>query len=251
MGMNEIDFKEFYDKAGRLNGWDFSKVQCLTEGVQWNFYEEVMNICRSTDVLLDIGTGGGENVLTIASGLQFIVGIDASSGMIETAHANLSNAKVSNLRFVEMDSEALQFPAGFFDVVSCRHAPFDAKEAARVLKDKGLFITQQVSEADKWNLMNFFERGSSLGKPDGALRDKYIYELKAAGFSKVECREYDAKEYYQRAEDLLFLLKHAPIIPGFGEDSADFKRLEVFVQSNQTNKGIVTNSKRFMLVARK
>lgn len=28
--MNELEYKNFYDKVGRLNGWDFSKIKCET-----------------------------------------------------------------------------------------------------------------------------------------------------------------------------------------------------------------------------
>ncbi|MGQ0518802.1 SAM-dependent methyltransferase, partial [Bacillus sp. D-CC] len=30
--MNELEYKNFYDKVGRVNGWDFSKIKCETVG---------------------------------------------------------------------------------------------------------------------------------------------------------------------------------------------------------------------------
>lgn len=132
--MNELDYKNFYDKVGRLNGWDFSKLQYVTEGAMWEFYEEVIERCKPSDVLLDIGTGGGENVLRIASAASSIIGIDNSSGMIEMAKSNLEQACVSNVQFFKMESEDLRFPNSFFDIVSCCHAPFMAAEVARVIK---------------------------------------------------------------------------------------------------------------------
>lgn len=39
--MNELEYKSFYDKVGRLNGWDFSKIKCETVGDTWDFYSEV------------------------------------------------------------------------------------------------------------------------------------------------------------------------------------------------------------------
>ena len=88
--MNELEYKSFYDKVGRLNGWDFSKIKCET-GEIWDFYGEVKERCKSSDILLDVGTGGGENVLNIASSAKLLIGIDNSNGMIETAHSNLKN----------------------------------------------------------------------------------------------------------------------------------------------------------------
>ncbi|MBY0595844.1 class I SAM-dependent methyltransferase [Bacillus bingmayongensis] len=249
--MNELDYKKFYDKVGRLIGWDFSKLKYETEGALWEFYEEVIERCKPSDVLLDIGTGGGENVLKIASAASSIMGIDNSSGMIEMAQSNLEKACVSNVQFFKMDSEDLRFPNDFFDIVSCCHAPFMATEVARVIKNGGVFLTQQVNERDKWNLKEAFGRGQCLGEKDGTLKEKYVRELKYADFHDVQILEYDAIDYYQTPEDLIFLLKYTPIIPRFGEEKDDFDILEKFIITNKTEKGIRTNSKRFMIVAYK
>lgn len=247
--MTEFDYEDFYDKVGKENGWDFSKIQCEVEGVQWNFNEEVIKKCNSSDLLLDIGTGGGEKAINIASSVNFLVGIDISNRMMKTAKDNLAKSRIPNVRFVNMDANKLQFPQGFFDIVSCRHSPFDSKEVARVLTEHGVFLTQQVSEHDKLNIMQAFGRGSHNNR-DGELKERYETELKRAGFSNIKTYEYDAIEYYQRIEDLIFLLKHTPIIPNFGEESADFEILEKFIHENKTGKGIITNSKRFMIVAK-
>jgi tRNA G46 methylase TrmB len=71
--MNELEYKNFYDRVGKINGWDFSKLQVTSEVIEWNFYEEVIRRSKSTDVLLDVGTGGGENVISIASSFHFIL----------------------------------------------------------------------------------------------------------------------------------------------------------------------------------
>ncbi|MBW7457429.1 class I SAM-dependent methyltransferase [Paenibacillus sepulcri] len=248
--MNELEYRKFYDRVGQLNGWDFSKVQCESEGVKWDFYSEVTRRCRKSDLLLDIGTGGGEALLSIADCAALLVGIDDSPGMIQEALANLEQSKKSNVRILPMNAEKIDFPAAFFNVVSCRHAPFSAQEIARVLEGGGVFLTQQVSEDDKLNLIRAFGRGQKAAQ-DGTLKNKYSSELSEAGFSDIQSFDFDATEYYKTYEDLVFLLKHTPIIPNFGQGSDDFAKLEAFIQENQTGKGIKTNSKRFMIIARK
>jgi hypothetical protein len=62
---------------------------------------------------------------------------------------------------------------------------------------------------------------------------------------------YNAAEYYRSYEDLIFLLKHTPTIPGFGKEQADLHRLAAFIEGNKTEKGIATNAERFMIIARK
>ncbi|GIO25193.1 class I SAM-dependent methyltransferase [Oceanobacillus sp. J11TS1] len=249
--MNQINYESFYDKVGKTNGWDFSKVKSFSEGISWDFYEEVIKKCESKDILLDIGTGGGESVLKISPSLLLLIGIDLSNGMIKTAQSNLKESNVSNVKFFQMSSEDLQFPNGFFDTISNRHAPFSSKEVFKVLKSKGYFLTQQVSEADKLNIKEAFGRGQAFNQSDGKLKEHYIRELTNAGFSEVKSYEYNATDYFQRPEDLIFLLKHTPIVPNFGHDKKDFKLLNEFIVKNKTEKGIMTNSKRFLIVAKK
>ncbi|CEG21347.1 putative methyltransferase YcgJ [Planococcus massiliensis] len=246
--MNE---ERFYEAVGKTNGWDFSRLRSRTEGELWDFYQLVAENAQSSAALLDIGTGGGEKVLEIAASFSAVTGIDRSKAMIETAKANLAKTDFSHVCFLEASSETLPFRESSFDYLSSRHAPFNPKEVWRVLKKGGTFYTQQVSEADKANLKEAFGRGQSFGQRDGALRDAYKRELVAAGFSEMEIREYDAAEYLERPEDLLFLLLHTPIIPNFGEQEGDFDRLQEFIGQNQTGKGIRTNSKRFLIMAKK
>ncbi|MDF2962100.1 MAG: class SAM-dependent methyltransferase [Paenibacillus sp.] len=251
MNWNPVEYKNFYDKVGLLNGWDFSKLRVITEGEQWDFYNEVTQRCRKSDLLLDIGTGGGERLISIADSSLLLVGIDYSNGMIQTASANLKKSKKANIRFLQMDAENLEFPPGFFNVVSCRHSNFYAKEIAKVLGDGGVFFTQQISDNDKFNIKHAFGRGQQFGTDAGIIKNKYLSELAEAGFTDIQFFEYDATEYYETYEDLVFLLKHTPIIPNFGECAHDFEILQKFIEENLTEKGISTNSKRFMLMARK
>lgn len=248
--MNDLDYKRFYDRVGKANGWDFSKLKVISEGVLWDFNEEVNKKSHQSHILLDLGTGGGENVLAMASLFQFLVGIDLSSDMIETAQNNLKKSNISNVRFSNMSTNEIKFPAGFFDIITCRHAPFNAMEVAKVLKENGYFITQQVGENDKINLIETFNRGQGLGE-NGSMLTHYVEELNEAGFSKIEPFEYNAVEYYERPEDLIFLLRHTPIIPDFGEKAGDFEVLNDFMENNRTEKGIRTNSERFLIIAKK
>ena len=169
--------------------------------------------------------------------------------MVDTARTNLEKANCGNVRFLKMAAESLQFPDGFFDIVTSRHWSFDAAEAARVLKSGGIFLSQQVGERDKENLKQAFGRGQAFGQRDGMLKERYITELEEAGFTDLKCDDYDAAEYYEKPEDLLFLLQHTPIIPNFGEEPQDMENFNKFIMQNQTSKGIRTNSRRFLLIA--
>lgn len=248
--MNENEYKQFYDKVGKINGWDFSHVKCISEGTQWNFAHEVITRCKTSDLVLDIGTGGGESILPFADSVLLLAGIDRSEEMVRTAIENAKRAGKSNVRFLQMEAEKLDFPRGFFDMVTCRHSSFSAKEAAKVLVKGGCFITQQVSEDDKLNLKRAFGRGQAWGTTTGTLKAQYLAELKEAGFTDIQSFDFNVTEYYQTVEDLIFLLTHTPIIPNFGENELDYRILYPFVLDNQTEKGIRTNAARFVITAR-
>ncbi|MFC5649835.1 class I SAM-dependent methyltransferase [Paenibacillus solisilvae] len=249
--MNEKDYKAFYDRAGKLNGWDFSKVRCQVEGEAADLYREVRQACRPSDFLLDIGTGGGEALLQLRDAAQLLVGIDASAGMIRTAAVNRDRLQADNVRFIQMDAGQIDFPEQFFQIISCRHAPFHAQQAAKVLAANGIFLTQQVTEGDKQNLKQAFGRGQGYCQLAGTLQERMIRELTAAGFKEIAVHHVETAEYYRAAEDLIFLLKHAPIIPGFGEDPADYAVLHRFIEENQSEHGIRTNASRLIVTARK
>lgn len=251
MKISKEEYKDFYDRVGRVSGWNFGEIRHTSEGVKWDLYGEMLKRSKKTDLLLDVGTGGGEKILKIAKNLQFIVAIDTSDGMIETAKKNLARSRLKNVRFFLMDGEDVQFPDEMFDIISCRHSDFSPTENYRLLVDGGLFITQQVGEGDKLNIKDFFGRGQEYGVEDGTEMKRYVKELKKAGFSHVESHEYNAKEHYERPEDLINLLKNAPIIMGFGSSDEDFDKLDGFIKQATDEKGIITNSKRYMIIARK
>lgn len=246
IGVNE---QAFYDRVGKINGWNFSHLKKTVKGDIWDFFERVKQYCKTSDCILDIGTGGGENLLKLASSVNKIIGIDTSKEMIEAARQNAQNFSRNKIDFLHMNSDNLDFQDDYFNIVTSRHCPFIAKEVKRVLKPGGVFLTQQVSERDAWNIKEAFGRGQSYYSRDGILKEQYFSNLKEAGFSKIEVEEYDVIVFYERVEDILFLLMHTPIIPEFGKYDNDQYILAKLVKDYITPYGIMTNEKRFMIIA--
>lgn len=247
----KIDYKKFYERVGGKIGWDFSEVKVEKEGLKWDFYEQVKRKANNKGRILDIGTGGGKKILKASEGFDEVVGIDSSEAMISKAKENLEEAGVDNVEFKLMDSTKLKFADESFDVVTSRHAPYKADEVYRVLKEGGIFMTQQVSLGDIRNIKEVFGRGQGWGEEEGSFKERMVEELRDAGFKDIKVDEDEVDEFYQRVEDVLFLLKHTPIIADFGEREGDFEKMEKFIEENREERGIRTTEKRFMLVARK
>ncbi|RHW36154.1 SAM-dependent methyltransferase [Lysinibacillus yapensis] len=100
----------------------------------------------SDSVALDIATGGGHVVKTLAPHVGQVFATDLTYGMLETAKKHL-DPYASNIFYVIADAESLPFLENTFDAVTCRIAPHHfpnpqlfVKEVARVLKPGGKFV---------------------------------------------------------------------------------------------------------------
>jgi SAM-dependent methyltransferase len=237
---------EFYDRIGYEIGWDFSKIEPNVEDVTWELTDEVKKF-KGNKVLLDLGTGGGKKLLSLADDFKCLIGIDNSEGMITTANKNRNK---ENVRFILCSFDKVPLPDNSFDVIMARHAPFSVKEVSRLLKQGGIFITQQVGEKDKINIKEIFGRGQNFGEQSGEAVENSLNEFKSNGYEIVKKERYDATEYYKDMGDILFLLENTPIIPNFDRES-DKENLLKFEQEFKSEKGVKTNSERFLLIVRK
>ena len=97
--------------------------------------------------LLDVGTGAGHTALAFAPYVSQCIGLDLTKEMVDNATQLAQERRIENVTFVQGDAEALPFPNGSFDIVTCRlaahHFPNPGQavgEAARVLKPGGRLL---------------------------------------------------------------------------------------------------------------
>jgi SAM-dependent methyltransferase len=167
------------------------------------------------EVVLDLGSGGGLDVLLAAQkvGPQgFVYGLDMTDEMLAVARRNAGRAGATNVEFLKGDIEAIPLPDASVDVIisNCviNLSPDKGQvltEAFRVLKPGGRFaVSDVVIDGDLSDLpvdeAQIRAGLSWAGCIAGALtRDQYLSLLAEAGFahSAVEVRHRTA------AEDLL------------------------------------------------
>lgn len=243
--------RQFYESVGKRIGWDFSTLnnRIIVKNKKWEFYHEVAKFLNKKGKLLDLGAGSGEKLFKLSRLCTKVIGIDNSKSMINRANKNIFNTKISNMEFKLADSNKLPFKGEEFDTVSCRHSPFNLREIYRVLKKKGIFITQQVGERDKQNIKDIFGRGQSYKKRSGSLINKCSAGARKLGFKTLKKGHYCATEYYKYL-DLIFLLENTPIIPRFNINK-DGKFVRSILKKYNTKYGIKTNSCRHILVLQK
>ena len=93
---------EFYNE---LKNWDFSQIKYEEENlIQWDMYEILRENTNPQSKVLDLGTGGGEKVLTQFPEVSEILATDFSEEMIKTANYNLSKSGKTNITFRQMDN---------------------------------------------------------------------------------------------------------------------------------------------------
>jgi arsenite methyltransferase len=151
---------------------------------------------REGDVVLDLGSGGGIDVILSARRVGpggFAFGLDMTDEMLALARRNAEQAGVRNAVFLKGVIEQVPLPAESVDVVisncvinlSVDKAAVLA-EVARVLKPGGRVGVSDIVAEDRLSPEERAERGSYVGCIAGALsRTEYEAGLAAAGFEQI------------------------------------------------------------------
>jgi arsenite methyltransferase len=148
------------------------------------------------DVVLDLGSGGGIDVILSAkrvgpTGKAY--GLDMTEEMLSLARKNAEEAGIANVHFLKGVIEEIPLPADSVDVVISNcviNLSVDKAavltEMARVLKPGGRVGVSDVVAEDRLTAEQRAERGSYVGCIAGALSQReYVDGLQAAGFDGV------------------------------------------------------------------
>jgi len=170
--MNKDDLKRQWqaEEMHAFQGWDFSHLngRWHMPDPPWSYKDTIKSYLKDTDTLLDMGTGGGEFLLTLNHPHKNTYVTEAYEPNYELCKKVLSPLGITVGRTYTDDEfntdDVLPFEDGLFDVVINRHESFDLQEVYRVLKRGGYFITQQVGAK---NGNEFAER----------LNDNFIYSI--------------------------------------------------------------------------
>ena len=146
--------------------------------------------------VLDLGSGGGIDVLLSARGVGptgRAFGVDMTDEMLALARANAAKVGASNVEFLKGTIEAIPLPAESVDVVISNcvinlsvDKPAVLAEMFRVLAPGGRIGISDVVAEDHLTQADRAERGSYVGCIAGALsKVEYLDGLAAVGFAGV------------------------------------------------------------------
>ena len=151
---------------------------------------------REGDTVLDLGSGGGIDVILSAkrvgpTGTAY--GLDMTDEMLALAQRNARESGIGNAHFLKGVIEQIPLPADSVDVVISNcvinlsvDKPAVLTEIARVLKPGGRIGISDVVAEDRLTPEERAERGSYVGCIAGALsKGEYEAGLEAAGFEQL------------------------------------------------------------------
>jgi arsenite methyltransferase len=151
---------------------------------------------REGEVVLDLGSGGGIDVILSAkrvgpTGTAY--GLDMTDEMLALAQQNAREAGVENVHFLKGVIEQIPLSANSIDVVISNcvlnlsvDKPAVLLEMARVLKSGGRIGISDIVAEDWLTHAQRAERGSYVGCIAGALsKSEYEAGLEEAGFERI------------------------------------------------------------------
>ena len=208
--LNPDQFTDLVSEAVNepFSGWDFSYIRSRWrhEAPPWDYAVRVREAIASASTLLDMGTGGGERLASLAPLPAETYATEAYQPNVPIARARLGPLGV---RVVPIEAdESLLFDDGFFDLIINHHERFISKEVARILRPGGRFITQQVGERNNVELNRWLE-GLSVPEPPSSLGRAFDY-LAQAGLEVDEHREVFPKATFYDIGAVVYYLRAVP-----------------------------------------
>jgi SAM-dependent methyltransferase len=251
--MDTIKLKKYWksEEKKSFKGWDFSYLtnRAIEDPLPWSYDSIVRQYLKSNATLLDMGTGGGEYLLTLNHPTQNTFATEAYPPNIDLCMRKLKPLGI-DVRHV-INDQVLPFNNGMFDIIINRHEFFDINEISRLLKPNGIFITQQVGSLNNKELSTFLINDYKEDTSSEHTLDHYVKAIQSKGFT-IHLSE----EYFPTLKffDVGALVYFAKIIewefPNFSVDSSfdQLCKLQLILEQ----KGFIESKEhRFIIVAQK
>lgn len=152
--MNYDELKSIWKNEEKMSfkGWDFSHLENRweCEELPWSYRDIILKYLEPNHKLLDIGTGGGEFLLSLNHPYKNTSVTEMWEPNVKFCREKLSPFGIDvNQTF---DDEKLPFGDNTFDIIINRQASYNIKEIKRILKPNGMLITQQVGSLNNERL---------------------------------------------------------------------------------------------------
>jgi SAM-dependent methyltransferase len=256
------DFDELVTEAMTepFSGWDFSWLdrRSRTEPLPWDYSARVAALARGAATMLDMGTGGGEELSRLATRAPRTVATESWLPNVAVAGGRLLPLGIPVIRSEgardNMDQDGaddggrLPFREGSLDLICNRHESFLAAEVSRVLAPGGTFVTQQVDYHENDDLAKL------LGIETPTEPESWIglaeLQLIEAGLVIEEAAQADQRVGFDDVAGFVYYLKAISwSIPGYSLEKYRDRLRALY--DDPSAWPVMTRGPRFLLVASK
>ncbi|GAA2995559.1 class I SAM-dependent methyltransferase [Streptosporangium longisporum] len=190
-----------------LRGWDFGRLRDRTSGgnPSWRYTERASALLSTAPRLLDLDTGGGEVLASLAPLPRRTVALEAWQPNIPIAAKRLRPLGATVLGGT---ADAIPVSEATFDLVFNRHGALDAAEVARVLVPGGRLLTQQVGTRNDLELN--VALGAPVPDPEEWTLAVAVNRLRRHGFRVLDAREEMIDHVFHDIGAVVFQLRAVP-----------------------------------------
>ena len=247
-----------------FQGWDFSYLDKRWEStpLPWDYKSIVLKYLNqnkkildnnfSDTNILDIGTGGGEFLLSLNHPYEKTSCTEAYEPNIKLCKETLvpKGIKLYPLPQYDEKQELQNIPSEEFDIVIDRHEAFSEPEVYRVLKEDGYFITQQVGAYNNKDLATYFDENHTDEFPNMTL-EKTIKRLIDNGFEIIySCEAYPKLHFFDIGVIVFFAKIISWEFKGFSVEKS-FDKLKELDRKIKEKGYIESTEHRFIIIAKK
>ncbi len=237
-------------QSADFTGWDFSWLngRLIQDDPPWDYRKSVLEHMKGIHSLLDMGTGGGEFLASLAPLPKDTHATESYPPNQVIAVRNLKPLGVAVHKFT--NNLPLPFEDEYFELVVNRHDDFEPTEVKRILKPGGVFITQQVGGLNNLEL-------------NQVLQEKLLFEFMKWELAPTLIRLYECDFVIKIAEKaalqskfldigaVVYYLKAIPWqIEGFNLEKHAEGLMKIHNIIERQGK-FVTTSHRFLIIAQK
>lgn len=236
--------------ARPFSGWDFSAIKdgYYEPSPAWDYRGKVSDFLKPCTRLLDMGTGGGEFLLSLGHSPALTSVTEGWEPNVQLCKKRLAPMGISVKRCGE--NGALPFADGSFDLVINRHEAYDLQEVLRVLLPGGFFLTQQVGGRNNEELRRVLMPHMQPAMPDFNLENQ-VPAFRAAGLRVMYRNQSFTKATFTDVGALCWFAAQLPWeFPGFSVAGC-FEGLMQAAQIIKARGAFETTSHRFLIIGKK